>query len=178
MKTAVLVIDMQRGLCDDPPRPYEAEQVIQRINALTKRARAAGAPVAFIQHENDVDLEFDSERWQLADALHVDASDTKIRKTTPDSFLRTPLEAWLTGHAVQRVVICGYSSEFCVDTTARRAAALGYEVMLAADAHTSHDKPHATGAFIRAHHNATLADITSFGVRISAVDSAQIAFGD
>ena len=176
MKTAVLVIDMQRGLCDDPPRPHEAAEVVQRINALTERARAAGVPVAFIQHENDVDLEFDSERWQLADALHVDAGDTKIRKTTPDSFLRTPLEAWLAGQGVRQVVICGYSSEFCVDTTVRRAAALGYEVVLAADAHTSHDKPHATGAFIRAHHNATLADVTSFGVPIRAVDSAGIAF--
>ena len=176
MKTAVLVIDMQRGLCDDPPRPHEAADVVQRINALTGRARAAGVPVAFIQHENDVDLEFDSERWQLADALHVDAGDTRIRKTTPDSFLRTPLEAWLAGQGVRQVVICGYSSEFCVDTTVRRAAALGYEVVLAADAHTSHDKPHATGAFIRAHHNATLADITSFGVPIRAVDSAGIAF--
>ena len=176
MKTAVLVIDMQRGLCDDPPRPHEAADVVQRINALTGRARAAGVPVAFIQHENDVDLEFDSERWQLADALHVDAGDTRIRKTTPDSFLRTPLEAWLAGQAVQRVVVCGYSSEFCVDTTARRAAALGFEVVLAADAHTSHDKPHATGAFIRAHHNATLSDITSFGVPIRAVASADIAF--
>lgn len=176
MKTAVLVIDMQRGLCDDPPRPHEAADVVQRINALTGRARAAGVPVAFIQHENDVDLEFDSERWQLADALHVDAGDTRIRKTTPDSFLRTPLEAWLAGQGVRQVVICGYSSEFCVDTTVRRAAALGYEVVLAADAHTSHDKPHATGAFIRAHHNATLSDITSFGVRISAVPSAEIDF--
>jgi nicotinamidase-related amidase len=176
MKTAVLVIDMQRGLCDDPPRPHEAGEVVQRINALTERARAAGVPVAFIQHENDVDLEFDSERWQLADALHVDSLDTKIRKTTPDSFLRTPLEAWLTGQGVQRVVVCGYSSEFCVDTTVRRAAGLGYEVTLAADAHTSHDKPHATGAFIRAHHNATLPDITSFGVPIRAVASADIAF--
>jgi len=176
MKTAVLVIDMQRGLCDDPPRPHEAGEVVQRINALTGRARAAGVPVAFIQHENDVDLEFDSERWQLADVLHVDAGDTKIRKATPDSFLRTPLEAWLAGQGIRRLVICGYSSEFCVDTTARRAAALGHEVTLAADAHTSHDKPHATGAFIRAHHNATLSDITSFGVPIRAVASADISF--
>jgi nicotinamidase-related amidase len=65
-----------------------------------------------------------------------------------------------------------------VDTTARRAAALGYEVVIAADAHTSHDKPHATGDFIRAHHNATLSDITSFGVPIRAVPGAKIVFGD
>lgn len=174
MKTAILVIDVQRGLCDDLPRPHEAEEVMQRINALTERARASGVPVAFIQHENAVDLEFDSERWQLAGALNTDSRDAKIRKTTPDSFLRTPLEAWLSDRGVKRVVICGYSSEFCVDTTTRRAAALGYEVVLAADAHTSHDKPHATGAQIRAHHNATLSDITSFGVPIRAVPAADI----
>jgi nicotinamidase-related amidase len=176
MKTAVLVIDMQRGLCDDPPRPHEAEAVVERINALTARARAAGVPVALVQHENAVDLEFESERWQLASGLEVDAADTKIRKTTPDAFLRTPLEAWLTEQGVRRLAICGYSSEFCVDTTTRRAAALGYEVVLAADAHTAHDKAHATGAFIRAHHNATLSDIQSFGVPIRAVDSADIGF--
>jgi nicotinamidase-related amidase len=62
-----------------------------------------------------------------------------------------------------------------VDTTTRRAAGLGYHVVLAADAHTSHDKPHATGAKIREHHNATLSDITSFGVPIRAVASADIA---
>ena len=178
MKTAVLVIDVQRGLCDDPPRPHEAHEVMQRINALTGRARAAGAPVAFIQHENAIDLEFDSERWQLAGALDTDSRDARIRKTTPDSFLRTPLEAWLSEHGVKRVVVCGYSSEFCGDTTVRRAAALGYHVVLAADAHTSHDKPHATGAKIREHHNATLSDITSFGVPIRAVASAEVAFGD
>jgi len=50
-QTAVLVIDMQRGLFDDSPRPYEADEVIERINALTARARAAGAPVVLIQHE-------------------------------------------------------------------------------------------------------------------------------
>jgi nicotinamidase-related amidase len=176
MKTAVLVIDMQRGLFDDPPRPHEAEAVVERINALTARARAAGVPVAFVQHENAVDLEFDSERWQLASGLEVDAADTKIRKTTPDAFLRTPLEAWLTEQSVRRLAICGYSSEFCVDTTTRRAAALGYEVVLAADAHTAHDKAHATGAFIRAHHNATLSEIRSFEVPIRAVDSADIGF--
>jgi hypothetical protein len=50
--------------------------------------------------------------------------------------------------------------------------------VLAADAHTSHDKPHATGAQIRAHHNATLADISSFGVPIRAVPAADIVLAD
>ena len=47
---------------------------------------------------------------------------------------------------------------------------------LAADAHTTHDKPHAPGARIREHHNATLPAISSFGVRIQALPAAAIDF--
>jgi nicotinamidase-related amidase len=74
------------------------------------------------------------------------------------------------------VVICGYASEFCVDTTVRRAAANGLTVTLADDAHTTHDKPHANAATIRAHHNATLSNIRSFGPKISALRAEAIAF--
>ena len=41
MSTALLVIDVQRGLFDSEPRPFEADAVIARINALTARARVA-----------------------------------------------------------------------------------------------------------------------------------------
>lgn len=75
-----------------------------------------------------------------------------------------------------RLIICGYASEFCVDTTVRRAAALGFTVVIAADAHTTHDKSHASGKQIREHHNATLPGITSFGPVISAVRSSEIQF--
>lgn len=82
----------------------------------------------------------------------------------------------LTEWRTQELIIAGYASEFCVDTTTRRAAALGFQVVIAADAHTSHDKPHASAAQIRAHENATLANITSFGPRIVAKPVAEIVF--
>ena len=78
---------------------------------------------------------------------------------------------------MRHVVVCGYSSEFCVDSSVRGAASRGYAVTLAADAHTSHDKPHATGLQIRLHENETLRNISSFHVPIDAVPAAQIAFG-
>jgi nicotinamidase-related amidase len=174
-QTAVLVIDVQHGLFDDAPRPYEADAVIERINALTARARAAGAPVAFIQHERaEGFLAAGSPSWELVAALHVEPGDHLIRKRTPDSFLGTDLQPWLVEQDVARVAVCGYATEFCVDTTTRRAAALGYDVVLAADAHTTHDKDHATAALIRAHHNATLANITSFAGKIAAVPAAAV----
>ncbi len=175
MKTALLVIDVQRGLFAQTPAPFEADAVVDRINNLATCARQAGAPVVFIQHERAT-LAFQSEGWQLVDTLVVETGDVLIRKTTPDSFQRTELGETLADLGIERVVICGFASEFCVDTTTRRAAALGYEVTLAADAHTTQDKPHMDAATIRAHENATLPAIVSFGPAIRAIASADIVF--
>ena len=178
MNSALLVIDVQRGLFDDAPRPWQADEVVQRINDLTMRARAADVPVFFIQHERERgNLAFGTASWDLEQSLQVESQDRKIRKTTPDSFLRTPLEENLKELGVKKIVVCGYATEFCVDTTTRRAAAQGYEVVIAADAHTTHDKVHASAEQIRTHHNATLPDIGSFGPEITAVPSAEIRFG-
>ncbi len=177
MKTALLVIDVQKGLFDQDPRPHEADAIIQRINALGAAARAAGCPVVFIQHERPSSaLAYQAEGWRLVIALDAQSGDAFIRKTTPDSFLRTPLQETLESDDVRRVVVAGYASEFCVDTTVRRAAALGFEVVLASDAHTTHDKQHASALAIRSHENETLPGITSFGPRIQAIPSALVAF--
>jgi nicotinamidase-related amidase len=179
MDTAVLVIDVQRAIFDPSPRgrPFEADEVVQRINALTTRARAQRVPVAFIQHQTaDGDFAPQSEGWKLERNLVVGPNDAVIAKATPDSFLRTTLLDWLKEHKVKHVVICGAVTEFCVDTTTRSAAAHGYDVILAADAHTTRDKAHASAVLIRTHHNATLPEVDSFDGVISAVNSADIDF--
>jgi len=171
---ALLIIDVQQALFEPPP--FEAAAVIERINALAERFRARGLPVFLIQHQSAQGvLQAGSPGWAFAQGLQTRPTDTVIAKTTPDSFLRTPLEPALREAGVSHVAVCGYASEFCVDTTVRRAAALGFEVSLVADAHTTHDKPHASGAQIRAHENATLPDISSFGPRIRALAAAALA---
>ncbi|MCY1229823.1 Peroxyureidoacrylate/ureidoacrylate amidohydrolase RutB [compost metagenome] len=178
MDSALIVIDAQRALFEASPPPADAADVLARINALADRARAAGAPVIYVQHESPGgNLAHGAPGWELDARLRPAQGDIRVRKTTPDSFLRTTLGQVLSDAGATRLVICGYASEFCVDTTVRRAAALGHPVVLAADAHTTQDKPHAGGAQIRAHHNATLSSISSFGVKIAAIPAADIAFG-
>ena len=177
-KSALLVIDVQHGLLDQEPRPFEADAVVGRINRLAAAARRAACPVVFIQHERPGSpLEHGSDFWQLAHGLVLEPTDHLLRKTTPDSFMHTPLEALLREHGIDHVVVTGYACEFCVDTTARRAAGLGFAVTLAADAHTTHDKPHASAAQIRDHENATLPGMVSFARPITAAPSAEIRFG-
>jgi len=175
--TALLVIDVQHGLFVTSPPPAQSVEVIERINLLTERARTHAVPVIFIQHEQASDGLIPGSAAHALDArLQVTDGDLRIGKTTPDSFLRTPLGDTLNALQVKQLVACGYSTEFCADSTVRRAAGLGYHVTIAADAHTAHDKPHASGEAIRRHHNATLPAISSFGVRIAAIDSAAIGF--
>jgi len=177
VNTALLVIDVQTGLFDGEIQPFEADAVIQRINRLAEMARAVDVPVVFIQHEAPGSpLAFESPAWQLAKGLEFMTNDRRIRKTTPDSFHSTDLGALLESLGVDHLVITGYASEFCVDTTTRRAAALGYRITLVTDAHTTKDKAHASAASIRAHENATLPDLTSFGTVIRPVLAADVRF--
>jgi nicotinamidase-related amidase len=175
LKPALLIIDVQHALFDVEPAPFEDGEVIRRINQLSIRARNAGAPVVFIQHETPAEpLAWQSRAWKLATNLMAAPADHYVRKTTPDAFLKTDLQEKLESLGTDHLIVCGYASEFCVDSTIRSAAARGYRITLAADAHTTHDKAHATGETIRAHENATLPCLTSFGVSIRAVPSVDI----
>ncbi len=178
MTAALLIIDVQQGLCEGEHAAFESPQVIARINTVSAKARAAGAMVIFIQHESTSGyLAHGTDAWQLARGLHVEPSDLTLRKTTPDSFHHTELEEVLKRHAVTDLVICGMHTEFCVDTTTRRALALGYPVVLVADAHTSEGNAHLSAAQVIQHHNATLTNISSFGSRVRAIFSENLRLG-
>jgi nicotinamidase-related amidase len=177
MKTAVLVIDVQQGLCEGAGAAFDCAGTISRINLVTEKARVAGVPVIFIQHEsNGGYLEHGSDAWQLAAGLKVVADDLNVRKTTPDSFLRTNLEEALRSLQIEKLVVCGMHSEFCVDTTTRKALALGFPVVLVSDAHTSAGNAAISAEQVIAHHNATLTNISSFGPRAIAVRSESVSF--
>lgn len=175
MNSAILIIDVQTALFAELPPPDDAEGVIARLNAVAERGRAAGVPVIYIQHERPgTPLAHGEPGWALEPRLTVQPRDPVIPKKTPDSFQGTGLGLLLEALGVDHLVIGGFASEFCVDTTVRRAAALGFQVTLIADGHTTTDKPHLPAAIIRAHENATLSSIVSFDVPIRAVPAAAL----
>lgn len=177
MPTAVLVIDVQQELCEGPDTPWEIDRVIANINAVAARARAAGAPVVFIQHEGkDGYLTQGTPGWAIERRLQVEPGDLKLRKTATDSFHRTDLEELLKRHGVSELVICGIHTEFCVDTTTRRALALGFPVVLIADGHSSVGHADLSPELVVKHHNHTLSNITSFGPRVRPVPAADVRF--
>lgn len=175
MTTALLIIDVQHALCSGEHEAFESRRVIDHINVVARKTREAGAPVVVIQHEAPGSpLAYGTEGWRLAAGLDVQPTDIHLRKRATDSFHNTDLQAILQAHGVKKLVICGLQSEFCVDTTTRRALALGYPVTLVSDAHSTVNNAVLSAAQITAHHNETLANITSFGPRAVAVPSAEV----
>lgn len=177
MTSALLVIDMQQGLCAGEWAVHDSKRVLRRVNDLIDRARAAQALVVLIQHEEaEGDLEHDTPGWQLTDGLHARPDDPRVRKTTPDSFYDTELGQLLQQRGIDHLVVCGVQSDFCIDTTVRRALSLGYHVTLAGDAHSTVDNDVLPAAKISAHHNWVLARLQTFGTRMEVVAADDVRF--
>ena len=178
MNTALLIIDVQHALCHGEYAGFEADRVISRINLVSQHVRQSKNLVVVIQHESPSGpFAHGSEGWRLAAGLITTPDDLFVRKTAPDSFHNTPLHALLQERRITQLIICGLQSEFCVDSTTRRALALGYPVTLVADGHTTLDNGTLKAAQISAHHNETLANIESFGPRAVALAANEVRCG-
>lgn len=156
-KSALFIVDVQQALFETIPAPYEADEVIDRINRLIEQARTKGVPIFFNQYQLPGFLDQGSEGWQLHPRLLQEPDDVFIHKTTADPFNSTDVNIQLKALGISDLIICGYASEFCVDTNVRRANGLGYTIQLVADSHTTVDKKHLEAKRIREHHNITLA---------------------
>jgi nicotinamidase-related amidase len=75
---------------------------------------------------------------------------------------------------IDTLVVCGMQSDFCVDSTVRRALGLGYPVVLVSDAHTTMDNGVLTATQIVAHHNQTLSNLDSYGVLVTLQPSSTV----
>ena len=60
-QTALLMIDVQKGLFEKSKPIYKADQLTQNINYLISTARQADVPVFFVQHSSEGVLKMGSE---------------------------------------------------------------------------------------------------------------------
>ncbi|KAA0972949.1 cysteine hydrolase family protein [Pseudomonas sp. ANT_H12B] len=175
MATALLIIDVQQALCTGQDECFEIKRVIPNINYLSAKAREAGIPVILIQHEEKGDmLQHGSEGWQLAESLKTSPQDLRVRKTNRDSFYQTHLQAQLQDLGIDCLIICGLQTDYCVNATVRQALKLGYDVVLAADAHSTVDNGNLAAEDIITEHNADLARLTGPVARIDVTQTRDI----
>ncbi len=171
-KTAALVIDVQLGLVQGAHRESE---VLAAIKTTISKVRGCGGQVVFVQHCHATwePLKKGNPGWVIHPAIETQSSDLFVEKTASDSFYESELADVLVAHEIDRLVVMGLQTEFCVDATCRAALSRGFEVILVADGHTTGDAKISAEDAI-AHHNYALANLAHPSLQIQVAASASI----
>ena len=185
MKTALLVIDVQNDIVAGMGTPERQpaidralDVIVVRLRELQEKARQAGIPVIMVQHDGGPgdELEKGTAGWEIREELALKPGDVLVEKRSCDSFHGTDLQAVLDQQNISHLIIGGCQTQYCVDTTVRRAVSLGYDVTLIGDAHTTGDTASLQFADIVAHHNETLNGFKAGNARVRVRLAADISF--
>lgn len=159
--TALLIVDMQNGFCDEngsmAKLGFDYRRLAQPIEAckqLLDTARATDVRTMFTQYVYRADFSdggvvvdeiFPGMRevglcidgsWDAAivDQLEPRDGEVIIKKNRPSAFYSTPLESYLRAMKIRNLVICGVTTNICVETTARDASQRDYRTFVVSDA--------------------------------------------
>jgi nicotinamidase-related amidase len=157
-RPALLIIDVQLGMFQDDAPVHKGEELLSTIGDLIARARAAEIPVIYVQHSGGQGhlLEPGTPGWPIHPVIAPVDGELVVHKHYPDSFRETSLQEELKARGVGHLIIAGIQTEYCVDTTCRRASGLGYDVTLVEDGHSTWDTEHLGASQIIDHHNQVL----------------------
>jgi nicotinamidase-related amidase len=178
-KTALVVVDLQKGLVSLPTvRPID--DIIKNSAALADAFRRRQLPVVLVNVAGGApgrtEQAHSAERpagWtDLIPDLHQQRLDHLVTKRTWGAFTNTDLDAHLNGAGVTQIVLAGVATSIGVESTARNAYELGYNVTLAVDAMTDMNADAHTNSitriFPRLGETGTTADIIGLLNRVRA----------
>ena len=140
MKPALLVIDAQQEYFAPHGKWVlpDGEQALAQIHRLIGAAREAGAPVFYITHESlgahPAVFRRGSVGVELHPSLRPAESERIVNKHFPNAFAQTPLEAYLREAGADTIIVSGYMTQMCCDTTTRAARERDLSVLFASDA--------------------------------------------
>ena len=175
--STLLIIDVQVGIVEGF-HAYRGREVLEHINELLTKARASNTPIIYVQHDGETGhpLEAGTAGWEIHPHIKPHDGELVIRKRASDSFFETTLQNELEARGIKNLIVAGCMTEYCVDTTSRRAISMGYDVTLVSDAHTTVDNKLLTAAQIIAHHNALLDGFDAGPHAITVKPSDEVTF--
>jgi nicotinamidase-related amidase len=174
---AIVIIDVQNAILGaDCKKENRAalDEVVAKIARLIRRGREQRVPVLFVQHDGPAGhrLQRGTAGWQIRSEISPAEGEPVIHKSACDSFFETTLKSEMESRGIESLIVAGCMTQYCVDTTVRRAVSLGYDVTLVADGHMTADSGALLFEQIIDHHNALLDgfDAGPHSVRVFPLD--------
>ena len=170
---AFLIIDAQVNMFAEGSSVFEGEKILNTLSRLLAQARTAHLPIIYVQNngsEGDPDMP-GTPGWQVHPLVTPEKGDVIIQKHTPDSFHETNLQSELESRHIHNLIVAGMQTDYCINSTCRRAHELGYGVILVQDAHSTYDDGELTASQIIAQYNDKLRE------KVKVKEANNISFG-
>jgi len=152
-KTAIVVIDLQKGIASMPTQPHAAKDVIENTAKMLQAFRQNNMPVFLVRVSSSPDgkdrltpvtdmagqsMGHMPPDWsEIVPELSAGAPDIIITKKQWGAFYGTELDLQLRRRDIKTIVLCGISTNMGVESTARFAFEYGYNQVFAEDAMSS-----------------------------------------
>lgn len=153
-KRALIVIDVQNIYTNPKSEMYSSDsrKTVERINELVRDFKTRNEPIIYVRHahkpdgsdagrlfdysgeEEDLGFIEGTEEVKFDNRLVLDPAAPVITKNRYSAFKNTELDILLKRLSVERVVICGFMTNFCCESTAREALDMDYFVDFVIDA--------------------------------------------
>lgn len=149
--TALVLIDLQRGITGRALAPRSGEDVVNNAIRLAEAFRSAGGTVVLVRVEISEMLHLATDRpmrdpnapppppsaSELLPEVGPKPGDLVVTKRQWGAFYATPLDQYLRRRGIRTIVLGGIATNIGVESTARSAAEHGYELVLVEDAMAS-----------------------------------------
>ncbi|WP_200821591.1 isochorismatase family protein [Bryocella elongata] len=148
--TALVIIDLQNAIMARDTKPYAPLAVAANAAKLAAALRGAGGTVAYVHVLLNEVQRLPADRavpapaeplpataWAIVPEAGMQAGDLDIAKRSWSAFTGTSLDQQLRRKGIRTIVMAGVATNIGVESTARAAQELGYELVFAEDAMTS-----------------------------------------
>ena len=154
-KTAIVVIDLQKGIASIPTEPYSSKVVIENTAKILKEFRKNSMPVFLINVTPSKDMKdalrpisetsfsmsnYDSSWSEFVPDLDIQPTDFRITKHQWGAFYGTELDLQLRRRKIETIILCGISTNIGVESTARFAYEYGFNQIFVEDAMAARSK--------------------------------------
>ena len=134
--SALVMIDLQNTYTHGVMALENVEPAIEQAARLLGRARSAGAPIVHVQHEAGAGTPYDTnaEIGAIVDAVAPEPGEHRVVKNFPSSFVQTDHAEYMHDNGAKKLVLTGFMTHMCVNSTARGAFNLGFAPTVVAGA--------------------------------------------